>query len=109
MRDGSPPSRCWSPSVEPVPALLHIRRLGLTWIGNQERLFLGHFVHPCAGGEVVGILGAAVQHDHDREGLARVAAGRVHLVCPATDVVRKGPLLEPSAVGREDRRLSHRS
>jgi hypothetical protein len=92
--------------VEPVPAFLHVCRLGLTRIGDQERLLLGHFVHPGACGEVVWVLSAAVQHDHDREGLTRVTAGNIYLVAPTSCGVRKGSLLKSSPFRHVDRRLS---
>ena len=38
-------------------------------------MLLGQRVHARAGGEVVGRLGAAVQHDDQRHRLAAVAAG----------------------------------
>ena len=41
---------------EPVPAPLHVGRLRLRRIGDQEGLLLGQGVHPRAGGEIVGVL-----------------------------------------------------
>ena len=77
------PSALLVSSVEPVPALLHVRRLGLTRVGDQERLLLRHFVHRLLlGGEsIIRVLGAAV-HQSLIEGLARVAAQHVYLVGP---------------------------
>ena len=58
-------------AVEPVPASRRVGRCGLRRIGDEERVLLGAVVHPCAGREIIGRLGAAVQHHHERQGPAR--------------------------------------
>ena len=52
--------------AEPVPAALHVRRRVLRRIDDEAGALLGERVHPRAGREVVGRLGAAVQHDDQR-------------------------------------------
>ena len=53
-------------------------------------MLLGERVHARAGGEVVGRLGAAVQHDDQRHRLAAVGAGDVELVAAAPGVAAEG-------------------
>jgi hypothetical protein len=66
--------------IEPVPAPLRIGRLRLRRIGDQAAVLLGERVHPRAGGEVVGRLGAAVQHDDQRRRITPTGARDVELV-----------------------------
>ena len=53
-------------------------------------MLLGERVHPRAGGEVVGRLGAAVQHDDQGHRLPAIAAGDVELVGAASGLVAVG-------------------
>jgi hypothetical protein len=55
---------------EPVPALVRVRARRLRRVENEDAVLLRQLVHPRADGEVVGVLGAAVQHDHQRQRLA---------------------------------------
>jgi hypothetical protein len=73
--------------AEPVPAFLHVGRAGLPGIGDEAGMFLSRRVHARTGREVVGGLGAAVQHDDQGHGLATVAAGHVELVRPAAALI----------------------
>ena len=52
----------------------------LARIGHEEDLLLGECVHPGSGGDVVGALGAAVEHDDQGHFLAYVATRDVQLV-----------------------------
>ena len=61
---------------EPVPALVGVGARRLRRVENVQALLLGQRVHARAGGEVVRVLAAAVQHDHQRQG-ATVEARRL--------------------------------
>ena len=74
ISDGSPASRCLVAGLEPVPVAHRVRRARLLGVGDQERVALGELVHPGGGGEVVGALGAAVQHHDQRRGRAGVTS-----------------------------------
>ena len=89
--------------VEPVPALLGVGGGRLRRVGDEEAVLLGERVHLGAGGEVVGRLGAAVQHDQQRRRLLPVAerARDVELVGAAAGLVAEGP-------GEELRAVRHR-
>ena len=70
MSDGSPPSRCSVAGVEhQFQHFCMLARLGLTGIGDQERLLLGHLnrINRVPAAKSLEVLSAAVQHDHDRE------------------------------------------
>ena len=90
--------------VEPVPAPGGVGRLGLRRIGDEERLLLGEIVHPRAGREVVGRLGAAVQHHHEGQRLSVVAAWNVELVRAASRRIGVAALVEPRAVRQRSAR-----
>ena len=92
--------------AEPVPAFLHVRRAGLAGIGHEAGVLLGRQVHPRAGGEVVGRLGAAVQHDDQRHRLPMVAAGHVELVGAAAGRVAEALGQELRAVRQARRRCA---
>ena len=47
----------------PVPAAREIGLLRLFGIKHEEAQFVGQAVHPGAGREIIGGLGAAMQHD----------------------------------------------
>ena len=66
--------------AEPVPALRRVRGRRLRRIDDETGVLFGERVHARAGGEVVGRLGAAVQHDDQRQRLPAIAAGDVELV-----------------------------
>ena len=55
---------------EPVPAAGGVGSGILFRIDDEEARRFGEVVHAGASGEVVGILGAAVEHDHQRRGLS---------------------------------------
>src|SRR5258708_18763447 len=61
--------------AKPVPAFRRVRLAGLCRIDDETGLFFGDEIHARAGGEIVRRLGAAVQHDYQRERLPVVAAG----------------------------------
>ena len=97
--------------LEPVPALRRVRLCGLLGIHHQEAVLVGQAIHLRARGEVVGRLGAAMQH-HDHRA-RRIGCRRRHidLVGPAAGVVAElvrleaaGPLLRFT-----DRRLAVRA
>ena len=83
--------------AEPVPALGGIGGLRLGRIGDEETQLLGEIVHPRAGGEIVGRLGAAVQHHHERQRLVRAAARDVELVGAASGGIGVSALFEPGS------------
>lgn len=57
---------------EPVPAALRIVAAALMGIENDQPVPLGRFIHPGAGREILGRLGAAGQHqDEPRPALLR--------------------------------------
>ena len=58
--------------TEPVPVAAIVRRSRLLGIGDKERVQFGLVIHPGAGREVRGFLGATVQHDDERHWLADV-------------------------------------
>ena len=76
---------------EPVPTLGGVGRGGLGWISDKTIVLFGAQIHARAGGEVLGGLGAAVQRDDHRQGLAAIAARHVELVGAASDLVAVGP------------------
>ena len=77
--------------AEPVPALRRVGGAGLRGVDDEAGVLLGERVHARAGGEVVGRLGAAVQHHHQGQRLPVVAAGHVELVGAAAGLVAVGP------------------
>jgi hypothetical protein len=58
--------------IEPVPAFLRIGGGWLRGIRDKEDPLFGKLIHPRAGREIVGGLGAAMQHHDERELLATV-------------------------------------
>ena len=95
--------------AEPVPAFLRIGSLGLAGIDDQAAMLLGERVHPRAGGEVVGRLGAAVQHDDQRHRLAAMGAGDVELVAAASGLAAEAPGHELGALRQRLGRPRHRA
>jgi hypothetical protein len=81
MSAGSPWPRCWS-GLEPVPAPGIIGRNRLLRIEHQEWFGLGDEVHAGASGEIIRVLGAAVEHHHQRQWLAVISARQVKLPGP---------------------------
>ena len=70
--------------IEPVPADGRIGRRRLSRIGGDETVLFGKDVHARPQREIVGILGAAVQH-HEQRALAPVCGGRdINFVVPGT-------------------------
>ena len=65
---------------EPVPVAAAVGRGGLLWVGDEEGVLLGEVVHPGAGGEVGGVLFAAVQHDEQGHRRTGVAGGDVEVI-----------------------------
>ena len=85
---------------EPIPALRDICAQSLLGIGDEEAMLLGEVVHPRSGREVVGGLGAAVQH-HDQCALLIIAlGGNVEFVFPRTSRVRIGRCCERGSFRR---------
>ena len=67
-------------------------------------MLLGELVHARSGREVVGILGAAVEHDHQGHRLlSGVTAGDVQLVGASPGRTGVGPLDELTSRGHNDR------
>ena len=98
---GSP---CAAPLVggrEPVPALVRVRaRAPAPGRGRRSPRACGQLVHSRAGGEVVGVLGAAVQHDDQRQRLAVEAGRREQLERAGSG--RAGEAAGDEAAGRRD-------
>ena len=65
-------------------------------------MLLGQLVHPRAGGEVRGVLGAAVEHDHQWHRLAGEAGRNVEVVGPRPGRVGVGEVAD-LATGRAGR------
>src|SRR5215207_11737577 len=85
-------------SLEPVPALRAVGGGGLRGIGYEEGVYLGERVHAGARGEIVGILGTAVEHDDQWHRLPGVTARDVQLV--------RAPLLDRYKTARRIAPLS---
>ena len=70
--------------LEPVPARRLMGAHRLTRISDDEAIVFRKLVHPRSGGKVVGVLGAAMEHDQQR----RIAASLMNSECtpcsPAT-------------------------
>ena len=75
--------------LEPVPAALWIHAPRLRRVQDKESLFPRRLVHPGAGGEVVGILRASVQHHHQRQRALACLGRNEELVVAAADRVRE--------------------
>ena len=102
---GSPWPRRWSAGEEPVPALVRVRARRLRRVEDEEALLLGERVHARAGGEVVRVLGAAVQHDDQRQG-ATLEAGRLEqLEAARAGCGGEGALAEAAGPGDRRRRV----
>ena len=95
--------------AEPVPAFRGVGGGGLGRIGDEAGVLLGARIHPRAGGEVVRRLGAAVQHDDQRDRLPAIAAGDVELVVAASGPVAVGSCQKLSAVRHDVGRLRRRA
>ena len=103
MMLGSPASRTLVREIEPVPARRGIGGRRLSWIGDDEAEVLGEPVHACPHGEVVRVLGAAMEHDDQRRP-AVSAARDIDLVIPRTCLAGECPR-EPGRPFRDgDRR-----
>ena len=61
--------------VEPVPAAGRVGAARLVRIGDDEAELVGEAVHLCPEGEIFRILGASMQHEHERE-VAALVIGR---------------------------------
>src|SRR5215216_5021110 len=66
--------------LEPVPAIQRVCVQALLRVKDKERVPLGENVHPCADGEVFGILSTSVQHDDQGNGLFFVGTRDVQSV-----------------------------
>ena len=76
MMAGSPAPGLLVGRGEPVPVAPVVGRARLLGIGHEEGVPLGEIVHPRAGGEVGGVLLAAVEHDDEWHGVTGAAAPR---------------------------------
>src|SRR3712207_6768705 len=92
-------------SLKPVPALVYVGALGLRGIGYEEDVFLGEHVHLGPGGDVVGILGTAVEHHDQGHFLSYVATWDVQLVRTGSGLIGVRALDEASP-RRNNRRIS---
>jgi hypothetical protein len=63
--------------LEPVPAFGWVGASRLGGIEHYTRVLFRNAIHAGAGGEIVGILRAAMQHDYQRQRLSAIAAGDV--------------------------------
>jgi hypothetical protein len=63
--------------LEPVPAPLPVGFGGLLGVDDEEAAALCKLVHARAGREIFGVLGAAVEHDHERHRLSHSPARNV--------------------------------
>ncbi|MDT4833518.1 hypothetical protein FQZ97_671300 [compost metagenome] len=79
---------------EPVPALRCVGVGGLDRVQHDKAQPVGELVHARAGGKVVGILRASMQHHDQRHRLAVPAGRYVELVRAGARVVCEGPLAE---------------
>ena len=80
---GSPSLRRLVGALEPVPAGRRIGARRLLRIGDDEAELVGERVHPRSDGEIVRLLGAAVQHDDQRPARGhRRTDRRIDLVVP---------------------------
>ena len=61
--------------AEPVPAFRHVGGARLRRIDDEAIMLFSGRVHPRTGGEVIGRLGATVQHDNQGHGLPFVGLG----------------------------------
>lgn len=86
--------------IEPVPAAVpaHLRRLFR--IQDQALRLLGQFVHAGAACEIGGILAAAVQHHHQRQGRIRLAARDIQFIIDRTRFALESPGHELTLAGR---------
>ena len=85
ISEGSPSSRRWSAARNQFQHLDGLASLALRRIDHQAVLFFCDEVHSGAGCEIVRRLGAAVEHDDQREAADLViAAGDEELVGPAS-------------------------
>ena len=71
-------------------------------------MLLGHLVHARAGREIVGRLGAAVQHHDERQRLPAISARHVELVGAAPGLIGVGPLQELAPVRHDVGRARRR-
>jgi hypothetical protein len=78
------------PEIEPVPAcqLIGVRRLNR--IDDDQAMLLSQSVHARPRCEVVGILGAAVEHDNQRKRPASRIARDIDFVVPRTGFAGEG-------------------
>jgi hypothetical protein len=63
--------------LEPVPALRGVGGGGLRGIDDEEPIRFRQEVHAGAGGEIVGVLRATVEHHDERQGLPSIPTGDV--------------------------------
>jgi hypothetical protein len=81
--------------AEPVPAFGVVGRRRLCGIDDQPAMLLRHHVHARPGGEIVGRLRAAMQHDHEgKRPYAVMGARDVQLVAPASGPVAEAAIHE---------------
>ena len=94
--------------IEPVPAQGRVggRRLG--WIGDDQPALFRHFVHSCTDCEIVGVLGAAMQHD-DEPVEAAGMAGNIQLAGTRAERPAEGSGLETGAVRNRRGLVGNRS
>src|SRR5947207_10366163 len=85
--------------TKPVPALGDVGGSRLLRIDDKAVVFLGAQVHPRARGKVVGRLGAAVQHDDQRQRLAAILARNIEFIGSASGVIAEGSSQELTALG----------
>ena len=83
--------------LKPVPAFQLIGRGCLLGIGDEEPFPFGQDIHASTGGEIVGGLRTAMEHDDQPYGLPCVAAGNVELVATSPSMVRIGAVGELSS------------
>ena len=109
MSEGSPPPRCRSDGRNQFQHFV----CPLRGVSHEAGLFFRDEVHPRAGGKILHRLRAAVEHDHQRDGLALIAARDEQPVVPASRGICVDAFDEPSAVGHDvghgRRRTSQRS
>ena len=86
--------------LEPVPAARWIGLLCLRGVQHEEITLQARLVHARARGEVVGVLGAAVQHHHHRQCLTTVAWWHIELVLERRGAMRMPARGEPAGVLR---------
>jgi hypothetical protein len=77
---------------EPIPALARIGGGYLRGIDDEEGVELGQRIHKRVRGKIVRVLSTAMEHDEERQGLARIATRDIQLVRACPKGIGLGPV-----------------